>query len=124
MHLICDTNFFETFSLHMLFYVSFYGVLAIPYFLCLSSDVLLHYFCNVSECYHFFVCSKVGAKAIFHRLMGPRHHSLDAIDSLSLYKVIFLSCFYPISSTKKFPILVVGYVVVDYFSLLAGKWIY
>ncbi|CBI40526.3 unnamed protein product, partial [Vitis vinifera] len=30
--------------------------------------------------------NNVGAGAIFHRLMGPRHHSLDAIDGLSLYK--------------------------------------
>ncbi|KAJ9681209.1 hypothetical protein PVL29_020200 [Vitis rotundifolia] len=30
--------------------------------------------------------NNVGAEATFHRLMGPRHHSLDAIDGLSLYK--------------------------------------
>lgn len=101
--------------MHMLFYVPLKRSLAIPSLWWLASDFDLHCFMfspnfiwSNGPHWHLisisFVCSKVAAEAIFHRLMGPRHHSLDAIDGLSFYKVIFLSLLLPFRIYKIFNI--------------------
>lgn len=79
-------------------------------FFLMSECFMIDWTSLASDFLSFFECSKVLAKSIFHRLMGPRHHSLDAIDSLSLYKVTFFVNFN----------LVVGICRFDYFSRVAG----